>query len=227
MIRDKKNINTIEDVAKQFSSFKDIAISKFHEKIVKKSESTILAMDPSMTAFGWALISYTGVILKYGCIKTKKCDKKLRIRVADDNTYRISQVNKILLEVIEENNVTYFVSELQHGSQSAVAAKWQGAVTAIVQTLADAKNIGVEWYSESDSKLCLLGKRAAEKQETVDAIYRKFRPPLIGSNKGKQTRRREAPWSGVKADDQALADALSVYYTATKQSNVLKLLKTT
>jgi Holliday junction resolvasome RuvABC endonuclease subunit len=170
---------------------------------------TILVNDPSMTAWGWVIMSYDSKILEMGCIKTEKAKKKLRIRVSDDNTKRISEVNKILLEKIKKWNVNYIISELQHGSQSAVAAKWQGAVTAIGQTIADTLDIGIEWYSEGDSKKCLLGKQSATKQETIDAIDKLY----------------NVPWTHTKYIDEAIADALSVHYVASKQSSTLKLFK--
>ena len=75
-------------------------------------QPTILTNDPSMTAWGWAIVDFQNNVIKTGCIKTEKSGKKLRIRVADDDANRISEVNKILLEIIKRYNVTYILTEL-------------------------------------------------------------------------------------------------------------------
>jgi len=172
-------------------------------------ESTLLTFDPSITAWGWAVVTWSGDIVKTGCIKTTTEGKKRRIRKGDENTKRIAEVNHILLNLIKTYRVTYLLSELQHGSQNASAAMWQGAVTAIPQTLADTLGLGIEWYSEGDSKKCLLGKISATKKETIDAIDKIYK----------------VPWTGTKYIDEAVADALSIYYTASCQSSIFKLLK--
>jgi len=177
-------------------------------KVVDLSKGTILTNDPSMTAWGYAIMSYKGEIIAQGVIKTKTEGKKRRIRKGDETTVRISEINKTLLEQIERYNVNYILSELPHGSQNASAAVMMGVVAGIAQTIADCLNIGIEWYSEGDSKMCLLGVRSAEKKDTIAAIDKKY----------------DVEWTGVKWKDEAVADALSIHYTATKQSPVLKLL---
>ena len=171
--------------------------------------ATILTNDPSMTAWGWAVVDFQNNVIKTGCIKTEKSGKKLRIRVADDDANRISEVNKILLEIIKRYNVTYILTELQHGSQNAIAAKWVGATTAIIVTIANTLNIGMESYSENDSKKCLLGKKSATKKETIDAISKLY----------------DVPWLNIAFRDEAVADALSIHYCASKNSPTLKMMK--
>ena len=175
----------------------------------KFQESTILTNDPSMTGWGWAIVDFQNNVIKTGCIKTEKSSKKLRIRVADDDAKRISEINKILLEVIKHYNVKYILTELQHGSQNAIAAKWVGATTAMIVTIADTLNIGMESYSENDSKKCLLGKKSATKQETIDAISKLY----------------NVPWLGIAFRDEAVADALSIHYCASKNSPTLKMMR--
>jgi len=172
-------------------------------------EPTILTNDPSMTAWGWAVVDSQNKVIKTGCIKTEKSGKKLRIRVADDDAKRISEINKILLGIIKCCNVKYILSELQHGSQNAIAAKWVGATTAIMVTIADTLDIGIEFYSENDSKKCLLGKKSATKQETINAISKLY----------------DVPWLNIAFRDEAVADALSIHYCASKNSPTLKMMK--
>jgi Holliday junction resolvasome RuvABC endonuclease subunit len=171
--------------------------------------SVILSNDPSITAWGWVVIDVEDqVCLEAGCIKTQPNHKKLRIRKGDDTVRRISEINSELLSLFKKYEVKYILSELPHGSQSAVSAVMLGIVTGIMQTISDAKNIGIEWYSEADSKLCILGKRSATKDEMIAAIDKVY----------------SMPWTNVGYKDEAMADAMAVYHVAYKQSDVIKFL---
>ena len=170
----------------------------------------ILTNDPSITAWGYAVLDAQSNVLTAGCIKTEPQYKKRRIRKGDDTVRRVSEINQRLLKVIRHYKVSYILTELPHGSQNASAAVMIGIVTGVVQTLSDALELGVEWYSEMDAKKCLLGKNSATKREVLNAIVEKY----------------DAPWKGVKYKDEAVADALAVHHVAVKQSNVLQLFKT-
>ena len=170
----------------------------------------VLTNDPSITAWGYAVLDVKNKVLTTGCIKTEPKHKMLRIRKGDDTVRRVSEINQHLLSVIRKYKVTYILSELPHGSQSATAAVMIGIVTGVMQTIADTLEIGVEWYSEGDSKKTVLGKRSAVKQEMISAVDDLY----------------EVPWEGIGYRDEAVADALAIHYTASKQSNVIQLFKT-
>lgn len=173
------------------------------------TQFNILTNDPSMTAWGWAVMQPNGDIVSAGVITTKPEQKKRRIRKSDDTTRRASDIIKQLLTVIKKYNVRYILSESPHGSQNASAAVMIGMVAGIVQTIADTLDIGVEWYSEADSKKALLGKQSATKQETIDAIDKLYR----------------VRWTKVKYADEAIADAISIFHCAKQQSATLKMLR--
>ena len=170
---------------------------------------TILTNDPSFTAWGWAILTWEGEIVDCGCIKTAPEQKKRRIRKSDDTGRRISDIVKTLLNLIQVYNVRYILSESPHGSQNASAAVMIGATAGILQTLADTLNIGIEWYSEGDSKKNALGKLSAAKNEMIVAMDKVYK----------------VHWKKVKYFDEAVADSLAVHYVATKQSSTLKLFK--
>ena len=176
---------------------------------ITTKELIVLTNDPSITAWGYAVLDGNAKVLSTGCIKTEPMYKKRRTRKGDDVVRRVSEINSRLLQVIKHYKVGYILTELPHGSQNASAAVMIGIVTGIVQTLSDALEIGVEWYSEMDAKKCLLGKNSATKRETINAIAEKY----------------DVPWTGTKYKDEAIADALSVHYVASKQSSVLQLFK--
>ncbi len=169
------------------------------------SKLTVLANDPSITAWGWAVIQDDKVVAS-GCIKTGSEQKARRIRKGDDTVRRVSEINEALLGVIREWDVNYVVSELPHGSQSASAAVMIGVCTGIMQTIADCLNLAVEWYSEADAKKAVTGRRSVGKQEMIDIIAGMY----------------EIHWHKVKYKDEAVADAMAVYHVAKKQSSVLR-----
>ena len=168
-------------------------------------ELTILTNDPSITAWGWAVIR-NNVVLETGCIKTSSEQKARRIRKGDDTVRRVSEINFHLIQKIKGHGINYIVSELPHGSQSASAAVMIGICTGIMQTLADAFDVGIEWYSEADSKKAVLGRRSVSKQEMIDTIQTLY----------------DVPFTGIKYKDEAVADAMAVYHVAKQNSPVLK-----
>ena len=179
-------------------------------KRTKSDTNYILTNDPSMTGWGWAVLTPAGEVIKVGAIKTTPSHKKLGIRKGDDRARRITEINAELLEVIEEYKIKLIISEQPHGSQSAVAAVMIGITAGIVQTMGDCLDIAVEWYSEGDAKKAISGKRSVGKDEMVVIAAKKF------SN---------VRWRNVKWFDQAVADSLAVFYVASKQSALIKLLK--
>lgn len=169
----------------------------------------VLTNDPSLTAWGWAVLNHQGRVLQAGCIKTAPEQKKRRIRKGDDNMRRISEINHTLKKIIEGYRVNYIVAELPHGSQNASAARMIGMVAGICQTISDWTDIAIDWYSEADAKKAVLGKISSTKQEMIDAVHELY--PGWGT--------------GVKYKDEAIADALAIHYVAMQQSAILKFWK--
>ena len=175
-----------------------------------KPDFIVLTNDPSITAWGYAVLDAQDKILATGCIKTEPLYKKRRTRKGDDTVRRVSEINQRLIKVIRHYKVTYLLTELPHGSQNASAAVMIGIVTGVVQTLSDALELGVEWYSEMDAKKCLLGKNSATKREVIAAIDNIY----------------DVDWKGIKYKDEAVADALAVHNVAKTQSSILQLFRT-
>lgn len=175
----------------------------------KEVTFNILTNDPSITGWGWAIVTIHGEVLDSGCIKTQTDNTKKNLRKTDDRIRRVSEINQTILYKIRQYNVRYILAEAPHGSQSAVAAIMIGMVAGMAQTMSDALDIPIEWYSEGEVKKQLLNKRAAAKSEMIDAIKEemKWRP------------------TGTKYIDEAVADALGVFLTACVKSETLRLVR--
>lgn len=184
------------------------------EKIIEGPGPCVLAVDPSLTAFGWAVVPVKTPTIVYlsGCIKTKSSDKKLKIRKGDQRIARVQIINKNLLDLIREIDIVLIVAEQPHGSQSAGAAVSLGLMIGILQTLSDSFDLPIEWYSEHEAKKFNLQNHKVTKLEMIEAMSSIF------SN-------WHLPGYGNKAINEAVADSLAVYNTALFYSPLLKYLK--
>lgn len=167
---------------------------------------TVLAHDPSFTAWGYAVVR-NGRVINAGCIKTDPEAKKRRIREGDDRVRRIKEINDALLALIKDHDVNMMVSELPHGSQNAKAAIMMGIVAGIVQTIGDCLGVAVDWFSEADAKKALLGRKASTKDEVISAVKDQY---------------SDVPWRNTKYIDEAIADAMAVYHVACINSPLIK-----
>ncbi len=169
----------------------------------------IMVNDPSITAWGWAVLTSSGMVIEVGAIKTEPSNKKLNIRKGDDRSRRIREITSRLIEIIKKYDIKLILSEQPHGSQSATAAIMIGITAAIVQTIGDCFGIAVEWYLEGDCKKAISGRRSVDKDEMVTIVQSKY---------------KGVKWRGIKWIDQAVADALAVHYVAVQQSDLIKML---
>lgn len=169
----------------------------------------VLALDPSLTAFGYAVLDGYKV-LECGCIKTKPSPKVHKIRKGDDRCRRIQEILNVFFTLFEKYPIKFIISEQPHGSQSASAATSLGIMLGIVETLSVFKGVAVEWYSEQESKRCILYKNEATKAEMIEAVRAKKYTGWFREGDRK------------KAINEAVADALAVHYVASKNSFVLK-----
>lgn len=174
-----------------------------------QSKLRVLTNDPSLTAWGWAVLDENNKVLDRGCIKTVPQAKTMRIRKGDDRIRRISELTQTLLQIIKTYDVNYLLSELPHGSQNAAAAVMIGATTAIMQTLSDCLSIPIEWYSEADSKKAILKKKDATKKDMIASITEIY----------------QVNWFNVGYKDEAVADAIAVHHCALISNSFIKNIK--
>ena len=165
----------------------------------------IMACDPSFTAWGWVVLE-GHIPQAQGVIVTKPEVKKKKIRAGDDQARRVREIIQQLDRIIEKYHVQYIVSELPHGSQNYKGAVMIGIVTGILEGFNVLRNIPLEWYLENDAKRALLGRLSASKDEVKQAVADLYK----------------VYWTGVKYADEAVADALAIYYAAECSSPTIK-----
>lgn len=173
----------------------------------KTNSFTVLTNDPSLTAWGYAVIRLPEEeILCVGCIETEPQAKVNRIRQGDDRVRRIHELNIILLDVIDKYKVNYIIAELPHGSQNAAAATMVGMAADKVQTIGDCLKISVEWYSENDAKKHAVGKKKITKDDMVNLMQEIY--PFKDD--------------GSKKRNSGIADSLAVYHVAKAYSPMIQ-----
>lgn len=170
-----------------------------------KIKPAILACDPSLTAWGWAVLRGNCVV-ETGCIKTEPLAKKRKIREGDDRARRTKEIIYSLGKTVDNHGVEFIVSELPHGSQNAKAAIMLGMVVGILETLVYYCDIPLEWYSEDDAKKAVVGRKSASKAEIIAGVDQLY----------------EVNWRNVKYIDEAVADSLAIYYAAECHSPTIK-----
>ena len=162
---------------------------------------TVLALDPSKTATGWVLIR-GGKIIDYGCYKfnsrIEKSKAKGSVIIKKFWEFNLGYY-QFLNQLIRENWVTEICAEFPHGTQSYSAAVALTTVKDIISMFElHSPNVPVYFYTEGECKKCYFGRaKGVEKTDTVQAMAARF-------DGFKPT--------GVAYVDQAVADALLVYY---------------
>ena len=133
----------------------------------------LLACDPSFNNFGCAVLDQYGTVIDCGTIQTKKTSKKL-LRTADDDVQRVSYITTQLVKTIKHYDIKGILSELPpSGGQSAVAVKGLAMAVGLLTALSTALFIPVEWATPEEVKKALTGKKAASKEDMMDAACKK------------------------------------------------------
>jgi len=174
-------------------------------KRTKTNKPAILACDPSLTAWGWAVLE-NHVIIQTGVIRTSPQAKKRKIRETDDLTRRTRELLQELDRIVSTFNVTYIVAEAPHYSQTARGAIMIGIVYGVLEGFNVLRNIPLEWYLESDAKKALTGRNSASKAEIIKRVEEELDITL----------------HGPKYKREAIADALAIYNVAELESQTLK-----
>lgn len=159
------------------------------------NNTKVLAIDPSFTATGWALVKNDKILAK-GVFKLDKEKTKL---VTSSNVIRQQDYFAFITGLLMEHRPNLVVCEYPHGAQDAKAA-WSFAVTttAIISACL-AKQVPYKFCLESQSKKCVLGhSKHTSKEEMRGRIL-----DIYGKNGYIEDK--------AKYKAEAVADALAVY----------------
>ncbi len=175
----------------------------------------ILAFDPSFTAWGWAVVEVNGDndrLVDCGTIRTKKGEKKLGLRVADDDLRRVQELFTELERIWKMYDPAGIVTEVSGGAQSARASRTIGMTEGILGSFIVAKMAPAEFYTAMEAKKAATGIRNASKEQIGVSVRAHFGLLHFGDKLIPKT---------PKACREAVCDALAVFM-ASKQGNVYR-----
>lgn len=153
----------------------------------------ILALDPSLTCFGWLVADESGRVANYGAIVTEPESKKRHIYQGDDDARRAALLIGQLGILVRQYGVTAIASEQPAGSKSAVSAKALGIAMAAVVATAEYAGVEIRWVRAVEAKVALTRSKAATKDRMVEFA-----------------KHHGVAFNGTKPCREAVADALGV-----------------
>lgn len=136
----------------------------------------IFAMDPSMTAFGWAALGRDGRPDGMGCVRTEKGTAGRHVYVADDDGLRVDTIARVLVEEIRTRPwIRVIATEAPAGAQHAASAKALGLSYGCVRAIGVALELRVVTVQAHEPRTMLCQSKNASKAD-VEAALRKLYP---------------------------------------------------
>lgn len=164
--------------------------------------TNILACDPSIREFGYAVI-IDDEIMDYGCIKTKSGEFDSKIR---DRIRRLMKIAFVLDKMIHDWDIDTVVTEQVGGSQSASGVWSLAGSTAVVSTICSIYQLENYWYNKWDVNEAIFGRKKNVSKEDMVTIIRDRCPQIDLTEDFKYVR-------------EAVSDSLSIYLTHKDSNN--------
>ena len=141
---------------------------------MKKRVLMLLACDPAFNNFGCAVLDQYGTVIDCGTIQTKKL-----LKTAADDVRRVSYITSQLAKSIRHYDIKGILSELPPGGgQSAAGVKGLAMAVGLLAALSTTLLIPIEWATPEEVKKALTGKKAASKEDMMDAACKKYNFPI-------------------------------------------------
>lgn len=163
----------------------------------------IFAMDPSLTAFGWAGLDQGFRPDGLGCVRTEKGSAGRHVYVADDDGLRVDAIASVLVAQIRARPwVKAIATEAPAGAQHAASAKALGLSYGCVRAVGVALGLRVVTVQAHEPRVMLCNTKAASKLDVEKALRERYpeAADLLGHKPSKVLR-------------EAAFDALAVAHT--------------
>jgi Holliday junction resolvasome RuvABC endonuclease subunit len=170
----------------------------------------VLACDPSLTAFGWAVFS-VGVtpalddLMECGCVRTAPDGKARHVYQADEDGRRLDEIAEEVLRRLRTWKTALIVAEAAAGSQHANAAKALGMSAGVLRGVAVGYGCRVLTVQAHECRIAAAGSKGASKADVERAMDARFGcvtgPAGVGAKAAAPVR-------------EAVADACAVYAAA-------------
>jgi Holliday junction resolvasome RuvABC endonuclease subunit len=178
---------------------------------------TLLALDPSLTATGLAVLrlaivdgAWSWRVAHAECIRTEPDTRSRHLYQADQDGQRVDLIAHALLRVIEEYRPALAATEAPAGSQHAISAKALGLAYGVVRAVCCARRLPVLTVQAHEARIAATGSKSASKDDVGAAMARRF---------GYQIH-------GTKVAREAIGDALAVGAVAVQSDTARSLVET-
>lgn len=139
----------------------------------------VLACDPSLTAFGWAVFRVgprpeADALVECGCVRTAPDAKARHVYQADEDGRRVDEIAERLAEVIGRWKVAMVVAEAPAGSQHANAAKALGLSAGVLRGVVVARGLRALTVQAHEARIAACGSKGASKADIERAMDNRF-----------------------------------------------------
>lgn len=145
----------------------------------------VLGLDPSLTAYGWAVVDRgAGKVLASSCVRTEKDARKSHMYAADQDAQRIVELAHGLDVALREADLALrsensgalrIVCEAPAGAQHATSAKALGQSLGVTLGVLVARGHGVRFVQAHEVKKRIGGSMAASKADVAAGVSRALR----------------------------------------------------
>lgn len=133
--------------------------------------TVLLAIDPSLTCTGYAVVSITaGAVLEVGVIRTEKAPATERLLAGEDEARRGGRIFQVIHGVIKRYNPVVVAQEVNSGSQHANAAKALARAQQACHDAAVAASKHAIFVTPFAVKKAATGRKGATKDEVEQAM---------------------------------------------------------
>lgn len=156
----------------------------------------LLGLDTGFSSIGVArlgIVAQGFTFVDATVIRTKKSDKKRKVKAADDNMRRVQEITQQLDPWFADDIVAVCCEAQSWPRQASVASK-VAQTWGVVGCLAALRGIPVVQSSPQEVKLALVGNKSASKDDIIKAIRKKF--PTV-------------PWPRATGLHEHMADAIA------------------
>jgi len=169
----------------------------------------LIGIDLSFRATGIIILEIKSNNIVYiDTIRTKKENKKRKIRTADDDMVQSMVMARSIIDILKKYPGVIIV-ELPHGgARGHRAHRCMGIATGVMGAIAEILKYPIEFYSQSECKKAVTGNKNASKIEVENIIRKKF----------------HADWPQKKVISEHIFDAGSALVAGIEYSQLYRLL---
>lgn len=141
--------------------------------------SIVIGLDPSLTAFGWAVVSAETPprVLAAGCVQTKPDTRSRHLYQADQDGARVDAIAVALLRVLRDAQMhgqstpaILVAIEAPAGAQHAAAAKALGLSYGVARAVCAAECLTPITVQAHEVKLAVGGSKGASKDDVAAGV---------------------------------------------------------